>query len=647
MTGVGGATGGTVELANSTITFTPTANYHGPASFTYTITDSAGGTAMATVSLTVTPINDAPVATNDSYTTNEDTPLTINGPGVLGNDSDPVESSPLTAHIVTGPSHGTLTLNGDGSFTYIPNANSNGPDSFTYRASDGTSMSNIATVTIGVTAVNDAPAANDDAYTTNEDTPLTITGPGVLANDNDTENSSLSAVLVNGPGHGSLSLNADGSFTYTPTANYSGTDTFTYRALDGTTTGNIATVTITITAVNDAPVATNDSYTANEDTPLTITGPGVLANDTDPAENSALTALIVTGPSHGTLTLNADGSFTYIPNANSNGPDSFTYRASDGTSFSNIATVTIGVTAVNDAPVANDDSYTVTEDGSLGASAASGVLSNDADVENSSLTAVLVNGPGHGALSLNADGSFTYTPHANYAGTDTFTYRASDGTTTGNIATVTITVTGVNDAPVAVNNSYTTDEDVALQGNVLTNDTDADGNPLTAHLVGGPGHGALTLNADGSFTYTPANNYNGPDSFTYRVNDGTTFGNTATVSITVTAVNDAPVANPDTFTASQLNVLQLNRSVPSSPVRNVGINDTDVEGNPLTAYELVSGPSNASSFTFNTSTGAFTYTSIVLSGLLTGIQDTFTYRVFDGTSWSAATTVTINIPLLL
>src|SRR2546421_2156212 len=254
-------------------------------------------------------------------------------------------------------SHGALTLNADGSFTYTPAANFNGSDSFSYKASDGVAQSNVATVTLTITAVNDAPVSIDDAYSTNEDRPLTVAAPGVLGNDTDVDGDPLRALLVIGPGHGQLTLNADGGFTYTPAPNFNGGDSFTYKTGDGVAQSNVATVTLTITAVNDAPVAVNDAYTTNEDTPLTVVAPGVLGNDTD-VDGDALTAALVGGPSHGALTLNADGGFTYTPTANFNGSDTFTHKASDGQSDSNVATVALTITAVNDAPAAVNDPYT-------------------------------------------------------------------------------------------------------------------------------------------------------------------------------------------------------------------------------------------------------------------------------------------------
>ena len=319
----------------------------------------------------------------------------------------------------------------------------------------------------------------------------------VLANDTDVDGDALTAILVSGPAHGTLTLNADGSFTYTPAANYNGPDSFTYKANDGQADSNVATVSITVGAVNDAPVANADSIAATEDTPASG---NVLANDTD-VDGDALTAILVSGPAHGSLTLNPDGSFTYTPAANYNGPDSFTYKANDGQADSNVATVSITVGAVNDAPVARCRQH---RGHGRHAGSAATCSTNDTDVDGDALNAILVSGPAHGSLTLNADGSFTYTPDANYNGPDSFTYKANDGQADSNVATVSITVGAVNDAPVAQNDTTATTEDTPVVGNVLANDTDVDGDALTAILVSGPAHGSLTLNADGSFTYTPA-----------------------------------------------------------------------------------------------------------------------------------------------
>ena len=474
------------------IGYAPTADFNGNDSFVVQVSDGNGGIDTITVNVTITAVNDAPVAVADSYSTAEDTALTVVAPGVLANDTD-ADSDPLTAIKVTDPAHGTLTLNGDGSFSYTPAADYSGPDSFTYKANDGPAESNVATVSLTVTPVNDAPVAVADSYSTAEDTALTVTALlGVLANDTDADGNPLTALQVVGPTHGTLTLAADGSFVYTPAADYSGPDSFTYKANDGTAESNVATVSLTVTAVNDAPVAVADSYSTAEDTALTVAAPGVLANDTD-ADGNPLTAIKVTDPAHGTLTLNGDGSFVYTPAADYSGPDSFTYKANDGTAESNVATVSLTVTAVNDAPVAVADSYSTAEDTALTV-AAPGVLANDTDADGNPLTAIKVTDPAHGTLTLNGDGSFSYTPAADYSGADSFTYKASDGAAESNVATVSLTVTPVNDAPVVTNpGNQTNAEGAVISLQIQASDVDIPANTLSYDASGLPA--GLSINA--------------------------------------------------------------------------------------------------------------------------------------------------------
>ena len=481
-------------------------------------------------------VNDPPVASDDEYATDEDTPLSVAAPGVLDNDTDP-EGDGLTAAVVSGPEHGSLALNGDGSLGYTPEPDYNGPDSFTYTANDGGLDSDPATVTIEVGAVDDAPVASDDEYATDEDTPLSLE---VLGNDTDPDGDRLTATVVSGPEHGSLALNDDGSFGYTPERDYNGPDSFSYTASDGQLDSDPASVAIEVRAVNDAPITAGDSYATGEDEPLNVAAPGLLGNDIDP-EGDGLTAALVSGPEHGSLALNGDGSLSYTPERDYNGPDSFTYTASDGALDSDPATVTIEVGAVDDAPVASDDEYATDEDTPLSLE----VLGNDTDPDGDRLTATVVSGPEHGSLALNDDGSFGYTPERDYNGPDSFSYTASDGQLDSDPASVAIEVRAVNDAPITAGDSYATGEDeplnVAAPG-LLGNDIDPEGDGLTAALVSGPEHGSLALNGDGSFSYTPEPDYNGPDSFSYTASDGGLDSDPATVAIEVRAVDDTAPA---------------------------------------------------------------------------------------------------------
>src|SRR5207247_1100033 len=309
--------------------------------------------------------------------------LPVTSRGVLGNDTD-VDSPVLTAVVVTGPSHGALTLNANGSDTYTLASNFNGSDSFTYKANDGQADSNVAKVALTINPVNDAPVAANDSFATDEDTALTITAPGVLGRAEDRRVGKRAEVAVAGPSHGALTLNANGSYTYTPAANFRGVHSFTYKANDGQADSNVATEALTINPVNDAPVALNDSFATDEDTALTITAPGVLGNDTD-IDSPVLTAVVVTGASHGTLALATDGSFTYTPAANFNGSDSFTYKANHWLPDSHAVSVALTINPVNDAPVAVNDSFATNEDTALTITAP-GVLANDTDVDGNSLT---------------------------------------------------------------------------------------------------------------------------------------------------------------------------------------------------------------------------------------------------------------------
>jgi ELWxxDGT repeat protein/VCBS repeat-containing protein len=614
--------------SDGSFAYTPNANFVGVDSFTYRANDGmVNSTNPATVLIQVT--NSAPIAANDNYTANRNGVLDIvPTAGVLSNDSDP-EGSSLSAAIATNPSNGTVTLNTDGSFSYQPRAGFAGTDSFTYRASDGITSST-ATVTIDVLAgANTAPIANPDTFTAVIGSTLSVSAAaGVLANDADAENDPLVVSVVNTTNNGTLNLNANGSFTYHSNAGFSGVDSFTYQANDGVANSNLVTVTLSVVP-NTPPVANNDTYTAAANNVFSVDIlSGVLNNDTD-AEGTALAVSAVTQPSNGTVTLNSDGSFIYIPNAGFIGTDSFTYQANDGLANSAIATVTLIVTT-NTPPFANNDSFLIPSNTTLSISPVSGVLNNDTDAESNPLTASLLNTTGHGTLTLNPNGSFTYVPNAGFTGTDSFTYRANDGISNSNTATVSISVF-LNTPPIANNDLYTTviNRPLIVPGTgILGNDTDAEGNSLSATPVGLPIHGNLLFSPGGSFTYTPNAGFTGTDSFTYRANDGfVNSNNLGTVLITVTP-NTPPIANPDTYS--------INRNLTLSTTVSVLSNDTDAQNDPLTA--ALGNSTSHGTLQFN-SDGTFVYAP---NAGFTGM-DSFTYRASDGLANSAPTTVTISV----
>jgi VCBS repeat-containing protein len=553
--------------------------------------------------------------------------------GVLGNDRD-ADGDTLNVALVDGPDHGQLSLNPDGTFTYTAEAEFLGTDSFTYRANDGTSDSNVATVTINVRDVNSVPSVQNDDYAVDEDGTLTIDAlAGVLANDMDVEMTPLTAAVASAPANGTLALAEDGSFVYTPNANFFGTDTFTYRASDGVNNSPPALVTITVRSVNDLPVAMDDAYEVNEDTQLVVaSGPAVdvtlipLGATWRYLDDGSDQGTAWRGPSFddsswasGAAELGyGDGDETTTVNCGPTDPACFgsnfittyfrttftiddasrlvgnlrgNFRRDDGIAVyingievarSNLAPNALFSTPANNN--ANDDGDTLfpftaaldlIESGenyiaveihqfTTNSSDISfdleliaqqqpivGVLVNDTDADGETLVAQVATGPEHGTLMLNADGTFTYMPDRDFFGTDQFSYRASDGTAVSAPATVTIQVHESNLVPVAANDAFTIAEDAALvvdlPGGLLANDTDGDGDPIAAELVTLPLHGTLALFSNGTFKYVPALNYNGTDSFTYLISDGRTESNPSTVNITVTPINDPPAPREDVY----------------------------------------------------------------------------------------------------
>jgi len=552
-----------------------------------------------------------PFAESQSVTTDEDTPLPIT---LTARERD---NLPLTFNVVTQPGNGTLS-GAAPNLTYTPSPDFNGSDSFTFTANNGTDTSNVQTITITVAPVNDDPLAVDDTASTDEDTSVDV---AVLGNDSDVDGDTPTLVSVGAASNGSTTANANGTITYTPNADFSGSDSFTYTISDGNGGSATATVSVTVNPINDAPVATVDMVTTDEDTDVII---DVLANDTD-ADGDALTPSVTAAPANGAATVNADGTITYSPDADFNGGDSFTYEVSDGNGGSDTATVSVNVIPVNDAPVAVDDTATTDEDTDVTVD----VLANDSDVEGDTLSSSVTSAPTNGATTVNADGSITYTPDADFSGSDSFTYELSDGNGGSATATVSITINPVNDVPVAVDDTATTDEDTDVIVDVLANDTDADGDALTPSVSAAPANGAATVNADGTITYTPNADFSGSDSFTYELSDGNGGSATATVSVTVNPVNDAPLfVDPTPADNAML-------MAPEGAAFTIDLEATDVEGDALT-YTLTGLPASA---VVDASTGDLSWTP--------GYQDagsyTVTATVDDGNGGTDSRTFTVDV----
>jgi len=585
---VGTAQHGTLDGIAPNLTYTPELNYNGPDSFTFTVYDAELGSNTATVSITITAANDPPTADDQSVSTLEDTPVDIT---LIAGD---VDGDPLTWTVGT-PQHGSLTGTAPG-LHYVPEANYNGPDSFTFSVNDGELDSNTATVNITVTPVIDAPVAYPQEVMTDEDVTAAITLTG-----SDPDGDPLQFLIRSDPQHGYLSGWAP-NLIYHPNLNYNGPDSFTFRISDSHNFSDTVTVSITVNPVNDAPTANNQSVTTPEDTPVDIT---LIAGDVD---GDPLTWTVGT-PAHGTLTGTAP-TLTYTPSANYRADDSFTFTVNDGQVDSNTATVSITVSSVNDPPTANDQTVTTPEDTPLAITLTAG------DPDGDPLTWT-VGTPEHGAITGTAP-NLTYAPNLNYHGPDSLTFKVNDGALDSNTATVVIMVTSVNDPPVTHDQSVETDEDISVAINLVAGDVDGD---ALTWSIGTPQHGALTGTAP-NLIYAPALNYNGPDGFTFTVSDGVLASNTATVSITVTPVNDPPVANGQSV-AAQGGVSQV-----------ITLSASDVDGDPLNW--IVGTPLHG------TLTGTAPNLTYTASGGYNG-ADSFTFKVNDGQLDSLPATVSITV----
>ncbi|MBX3738731.1 MAG: tandem-95 repeat protein, partial [Candidatus Didemnitutus sp.] len=590
-----GTVSGSLTGPDPRLTYTPAPNFHGSDSLLFKVSDGTLESVPAEIRFVISPVNDAPSGANFTVSAVEDTPVAFS---LIGTD---VDSDAVTFQLTTAPAHGTLAP-APGGYVYTPAPNFNGPDSFTYRVSDGTLQSDPYTVTLEVAAVNDAPVATSATASTLEDVGVAITLTG-----SDVETDPLGFRIVVHPAHGLLT-GSGANWLYTPAPNYNGPDEFAFVANDGQLDSASATVTLNVVPVNDAPVALAQSVVTPEDTAAAIALGG---SDVD---GDALTYVVTTPPQHGVLS-GTGRDLVYTPTMNYNGPDAFAFTVSDGALTSAPASVTLDVTPVNDPPVASAAAITTDEDVPVA------LALSATDVDGDALTFSVATPPAHGALSGTAP-NLTYTPAANYHGTDSFTFTAHDGTVASSPATVALTINSVNDAPTADSQSLTTAEDTAVS--IALTGADVDGDALTFVVTQPPVHGALS-GAAPNLTYTPAPNYNGSDVFRFVASDGSLTSPETAVTLAVTPVNDAPVATPATYATTT-----------GQPL-SVTLAGTDVDGDSL-SYTVVTQP------TRGTLTGTppnLVYTSAPDFGGF----DSFTFRVSDGALNSAPATVQLTAGL--
>ncbi|AGL21292.1 Ig-like domain-containing protein [Actinoplanes sp. N902-109] len=506
--------GTAVVNADGTVTYTPATGYLGPDAFHYTVDDGHGGTDGADVTIAV--INSAPVAKPDAITSPTDIPVTIT---VLDNDSDP-NGDAITVTGFTNGGHGTVTLSG-GNLVYAPVRGFTGTDSFTYTISDPSHAT--ATSVVTVTVLNANPIAVPDTATAQPGKPTVIK---VLTNDTDPNlGQALHLVTVGTPKHGTAVANPDGTITYTPNADATGTDTFDYVVGDDKGGQDTTGVTVTIAPL---PVAAPDQSSTPAGAPVVL---DVLANDSKTA-----TLVSVSQPKHGTVKI-VDGKVQYTPEPGYAGTDTFTYLVRDAAG--NESTGQASVTVANADPVAVLDRGAVAKNGSTDID----VLANDTDVNTGQkLTISTVGKPAHGTATI-VDGKVRYVPDPGWTGTDTFTYVVSDGN--GGTATGTVSVVVTGDAPVALPDRKDTPYQRAVTVDVLANDMDPNGDRLTVVGVTQPEHGTATI-VDGKVQYTPPAKWSGTVSFTYTISDGT---DKATSTVTVKV--GEPPAVPDKATTAK------------------------------------------------------------------------------------------------
>ncbi|MFW1626330.1 tandem-95 repeat protein [Vibrio parahaemolyticus] len=663
-----------ISIVSGVATITPTADWNGKETITFTAKDPSGESVSQTVNFTVAPVADI-VA--DKATVVEDTPTIIK---VLGNDTFEDDGKVVSLDINNGPANGTVSVNPDGSVTYTPNDNYVGKDTFTYVVTSG-GVSESTTVNVDVTPVNDAPVAKDDTAITDEDTPVTI---DVLPNDNDIDGDKLSIQSATVPeAQGKVEI-VDGKLVFTPAENFNGHAEITYTVTDGELTDE-AKVSVTVNPVNDAPTIKVDAVesitedavstdtivatleVADTDTPedqltvslennsngyfvlvgdevkltqagvdavnndelnlkdLTISasvsdGVNPTANDSDrlvvnrvndaPTVENAIAGQVLSEDFDAyTIDLNevfkdsdsslefsvsgnnsiqisiVNGVATITPTADWNGKETITFTAKDpsGESVSQRVDFTV-------APVADivADKATVVED----TPTIIKVLGNDTFEGDGKVVSLDANnGPANGSVSVNPDGSVTYTPNDNYHGIDSFTYIVTSGGVSES-TTVYVDVTPENDAPVAKDDTAITDEDTPVTIDVLPNDTDVDGDKLSIESASVPKEQGTVEVVDGKLVFTPAENFNGHAEITYTVTDGA-LTDQATVKVTVNAVNDTPVVESniaDQTLAEDFTPYTIDLNTAFSDVDNVdGELTFSVSGNSNIQVAIVNG----------------------------------------------------------
>ncbi|MCR4377239.1 MAG: tandem-95 repeat protein, partial [Rhodospirillales bacterium] len=614
------------------LVFTPTPNFFGVAAFDYVVRDSHGEMSIQTARVVVANKNDVPVVSGAvSFTMVEDAMMAITEAQLLSVSKDVDGDRLRVVNLMMPDGVGVLHDNGNGSWTFLPDMDWNGVVELSYVISDGSVMVP-ASATINVVSVDDAPVTTPDHYATLTDVPLTLTVADLMANDVEVEGQAMEFVSVINAVGGTVSVNGDGNIVFTADAGFEGFATFDYTLRDSQGNSTTETVSVLTRIANTAPVANADDLGGVEDTTFTISSAVLLENDVD-AEGDDLEVLSVSNAAHGAVSMNADGNITFTPDADFDGVATFDYVVSDrfGGSVST-GTVNLNLASVNDAPVVSFDALSGEEDASL-TIAPQQLVGNDTDVDGDSLSILSVGNAVGGTVSLDGNtGNAVFTPHADFNGTATFTYTATDGR--GGIATgdVQIAVAALNDALVAGSGSTLVGtEDGALvitDAEILSRVGDVDGDTLSvlgAQVLSGDG--SIANNSDGTWTFTPAMNWFGAVALSFSVSDG--MGTVdALINAEIAPVNDAPEVSVDTLSVVEDTTLQFIAA-------DLLANDTDVEGGVLGVVSVA----DAVGGTVSLADGQVTF---VPNPDFDGTA-TFTYVVSDGQGGVSTGTASVDV----
>ncbi len=563
-----GGDGILTDNGNGTYTFAPNENFNGDVNFSFDVSDGTD-TVSANIDVSVTPVDDAPVSGNLAYSVDEDGSIRLSQEQLLSQASD-VESDALTASNLSVDGNATVTQNDDGSFTITPDADFNGDIDISFDISDGTNTVQ-ATADLTVNPINDLPAPQDQQFSVEEDGTLIFTDADLLtgATDIEGDNLTVEGVSYDG-GDGILTDNGNGTYTFAPNENFNGDVNFSFDVSDGTDTVS-ANIDVSVTPVDDAPVSGNLAYSVDEDGSIRLSQEQLLSQASD-VEGDALTASNLSVDGNATVTQNDDGSFTITPDADFNGDIDISFDISDGTNTVQ-ATADLTVNPINDLPVPQDQQFSVEEDGTLQFTDAD-LLTGATDIEGDDLSVTGISYEGtDGVLTDNGDGTYSFAPNENFNGDVNFSFDVSDGTDTVS-ANVDVSVTPVNDPPVAGSTSYTVHEDNSItisDAQLLANSSDLEGDVSIDSVSYSGSDGVLQINGDGTYTFSPNENFNGEVTLDVVVADEEGATDVTTAGITVLEVNDPPVAGPTSYTIDEDSVLTFSES-------QVLLNASDVEG---------------------------------------------------------------------